>query len=122
MHSFELFGYDFMIDEAFKVYLIEANINPCLNVTSSFSSHFIANLLDNTFKVALDPLFNSGEFGSKKSSGETVPEIKYELIFDQVTDGTELEELYSNINTSTLNLIIGELNDELPTEAIMEED
>jgi tubulin monoglycylase TTLL3/8 len=32
-HSFEIFGYDFMIDEQFKVYLIEANTNPCLEVS-----------------------------------------------------------------------------------------
>ena len=29
-HSFEIFGYDFMVDEDFKVYLIEVNTNPCL--------------------------------------------------------------------------------------------
>ena len=28
--SFEVFGLDFMIDENFKVWLIEANTNPCL--------------------------------------------------------------------------------------------
>ena len=29
-NSFEIFGYDFMIDENFKVYLIECNTNPSL--------------------------------------------------------------------------------------------
>lgn len=33
--SFELFGYDFMIDEDFKVWLIEVNTNPCLALSSS---------------------------------------------------------------------------------------
>ena len=33
-HSFEVFGYDFMIDENFKVYLIEANTNPSLEITA----------------------------------------------------------------------------------------
>ena len=28
INAFEIFGYDFMIDEDFKVYLIEANTNP----------------------------------------------------------------------------------------------
>jgi D-alanine-D-alanine ligase-like ATP-grasp enzyme len=32
-NCFELFGYDFMIDENFKVYLIEANTNPCLEIS-----------------------------------------------------------------------------------------
>jgi len=30
-----------MIDKNFNVYLIEANINPCLGVTSNFSAQFI---------------------------------------------------------------------------------
>lgn len=30
MFGYELFGLDFMIDDNFKVWLIEANTNPCL--------------------------------------------------------------------------------------------
>lgn len=30
MFGYELFGLDFMIDESFKVWLIEVNTNPCL--------------------------------------------------------------------------------------------
>ena len=29
-HSFEVLGYDFMIDEAYKVWLIEVNTNPAI--------------------------------------------------------------------------------------------
>jgi tubulin--tyrosine ligase len=29
-NNFEIFGLDFMIDEDFKVWLIEVNTNPCL--------------------------------------------------------------------------------------------
>ena len=32
--SFEIFGYDFMIDEEFKPWLIEVNTNPCLELAS----------------------------------------------------------------------------------------
>ena len=31
---FELFGMDFMIDEAFRPWLIEINTNPCLETSS----------------------------------------------------------------------------------------
>jgi len=34
-HTFEIFGFDFMLDEDFKVYLIEVNTNPCLETNSS---------------------------------------------------------------------------------------
>lgn len=48
--SYELYGYDLMIDDNFKVYLIEANINPCMGVTSTFSARYIPMLLENVFK------------------------------------------------------------------------
>ena len=31
----EIFGLDFMIDENFKVWLIEVNTNPCLEISST---------------------------------------------------------------------------------------
>jgi len=49
-HTFELFGYDFMIDNMFKTYLIEVNTNPCLDITSKFSEHFIPKLIENVLK------------------------------------------------------------------------
>lgn len=56
-NSFELFGYDFMIDENFRVYLIEANTNPCLEVCCPLLSRIIPEVIDNTFRIGLDPLF-----------------------------------------------------------------
>jgi hypothetical protein len=56
-NCFELFGYDFMIDEDFRVYLIEANTNPCLEVACPLQARIIPEVLDNTFRIALDPLF-----------------------------------------------------------------
>lgn len=32
-HSFEIYGYDFMLDSEYRVYLIEVNTNPCIETT-----------------------------------------------------------------------------------------
>lgn len=46
-----------MIDENFKVYLIEANTNPCLEISSPLLSKLIPSMLENAFKIAVDPIF-----------------------------------------------------------------
>ena len=33
-YSFEIFGYDFIVDEKFNVWLIEINTNPCIEESS----------------------------------------------------------------------------------------
>ena len=118
LHSFELFGYDFMIDEDFKVYLIEVNINPCLSITSAFSSRFIPSLIDNTLKIVLDPMFPPPpEFANRKYSINVLPKIKYELIFDQKVDGPEIDTLYKNEGLSKKDRDrINELNAEIDEE------
>jgi hypothetical protein len=65
LHSFEVLGYDFMIDEDFKVWLIEINTNPCLELSSSYLSKIIPEMIDNSFRIAIDPLFPPPE-GHKK--------------------------------------------------------
>ncbi|CAI2377303.1 unnamed protein product [Moneuplotes crassus] len=55
-NCFELFGYDFMVTDDFKVYLIEVNTNPCLETPCSLLSRIISSVLDNSFRIALDPL------------------------------------------------------------------
>ena len=58
-NCFEIFGYDFMIDENFKVYLIEVNTNPSLEYKSGTSvlAQLIPELLDTSFRIAIDPLY-----------------------------------------------------------------
>ena len=46
----ELFGLDFIIDENYKVWLLEVNTNPSLELSSSLLAKMIPALLDNLFK------------------------------------------------------------------------
>jgi len=59
LNSFEIFGYDFMLDENFKLSLIEVNTNPCLETESPLLARIIPELIESTFKIVLDPIFPS---------------------------------------------------------------
>ena len=56
-NTFEILGYDFMIDEDFKIYLIEANTNPCLDRCCPLLSRLIPSMIENSILIGLDPLF-----------------------------------------------------------------
>jgi hypothetical protein len=54
---FEIFGYDFLIDERMKTWLIEVNTNPCLEESSPLLGQLIPRMLDDAFKMTLDKIF-----------------------------------------------------------------
>jgi D-alanine-D-alanine ligase-like ATP-grasp enzyme len=56
-HCMEIFGYDFMIDENLKPWLIEVNTNPCLEETSSLLKEYLPRMLDDAFKLTIDLVF-----------------------------------------------------------------
>ena len=49
-YTFEIFGYDFMLDSDFKLYLIEVNTNPCLEASSTLLGKLITNMVDCALK------------------------------------------------------------------------
>lgn len=49
-NNFELFGFDFMIDQNFKLWLIEINTNPCLQVSCPVLQRVIPAVIQNTFR------------------------------------------------------------------------
>ena len=65
-NTFEILGYDFMIDEQFKLSLIEVNTNPSLDSESPLLARIMPDLIDNTFKIVLDPLLPSPDLVSNK--------------------------------------------------------
>ena len=56
-NCFELFGFDFLIDEDFRVWLIEVNTNPYLGIPNEYIKVLLPNMLDDLFRLVLDPVF-----------------------------------------------------------------
>ena len=58
-NSFELFGLDFMIDEDFRVWLIEVNTNPYIGIHNDSMKDLLPSMLGGLFKIVLDPVFEN---------------------------------------------------------------
>lgn len=57
---FEVFGYDFMVDEVdCKPWLIEVNTNPCLEESSPLLEQLLPRMIDDAFELTLDKMFPS---------------------------------------------------------------
>ena len=58
-YQFEIFGYDFMIDEDFNVFLIEINTNPGLEESSPWIKVIVPRMLDDALRLTIDQLFET---------------------------------------------------------------
>ena len=63
----QIFGYDFMIDEEMRPWLIEANTNPCIEQSSLILENLIPRMLDDAFKLTLDEIFPQSSEGHKSN-------------------------------------------------------
>lgn len=53
----EIFGYDFILDENQKPWLIEVNTNPCLEESSTLLRNLIPRMIDDSLKLTVDVIF-----------------------------------------------------------------
>ena len=59
-HQFEIFGYDFMLDSDFNLFLIEVNTNPGLEESSPWIKIIVPRMLDDALRLTIDKIFEPG--------------------------------------------------------------
>ena len=76
-YQFEIFGYDFMLDEDFNLFLIEINDDPGIEESSPWIQIIVPRMLDDALRLTLDQIFPPNydfsknykrEDGTKKSN------------------------------------------------------
>ena len=69
--SFEIFGFDFIVDAGFKTWLIEVNTNPWLEESSKILQAYIPRMIDDALKLTIDVIFKRKIFTSSTDHTET---------------------------------------------------
>ena len=54
INCFEIFGCDFILDEKYKPYLLEINMNPGLEISSPLISKLVPRMVDDALKLTID--------------------------------------------------------------------
>lgn len=55
-NCFELFGFDFLLDEDFRIWLIEVNFNPFLGTPNDYMTVLVPHMIEDMLKIVLDPV------------------------------------------------------------------
>ena len=56
-YTFELFGFDFILDEDMNTWLIEVNTNPCLEESSKLLRGLLPRMIEDMLQLTIDNLF-----------------------------------------------------------------
>lgn len=71
-HCFELFGYDFILDSDFNVWLIEVNTNPCIEESSELLKVYLPRMIEDMLKLTIDQIFTKFKKSKPKKSTNSV--------------------------------------------------
>jgi len=56
---FEIFGFDFIVDNNFEVFLLEANTNPGLEESSELIKMLVPRMIDDMLRLTVDKIFDT---------------------------------------------------------------
>ena len=73
-HASELFGFDFMIDEDFRVWLIECNTNPYFGIPNKFIADLLPRMFSELLEITVDTVY-------PPKRKYPLPERNFELVY-----------------------------------------
>ena len=103
--QFEIFGYDFMLDTDFNLFLIEINTNPGLEISSPWIKVIVPRMLDDALRLTIDKVFHSVYDFTKiykedkidePTSKENIGETSNKNIIQNLNDGKKIEDEEKN--------------------------
>ena len=94
-YCFEIFGYDFMMDEDKNVYLIEINTNPGLEISSKLIEILVPRMIDDALRLTIDDLFKT-KFADEWTDEKGNYKSNYHV--DGYEDNENMWEFICNIN------------------------
>lgn len=70
---FELFGYDFILDEDFNTWLIEINTNPCIEESSELLKMLLPRMIEDMMKLTIDVVFPKNRLKKRQNKEPMSP-------------------------------------------------
>ena len=92
---FEIFGYDFIIDNDFKPWILEINNNPGLCISSPVIKKLVPRMLDDAFRLTIDKIFET-RYSPEVIDSDGNYKSKYQL--DGFSDEENVFEFLCNLN------------------------
>ena len=77
---FELFGFDFLLDEDFRIWLIEINYNPFLGMPNAYMQELVPRMINDLLKIVIDPVLKP------KNIHEPERPNDFEIIYRDASD------------------------------------
>ena len=98
--SFQIIGYDFIVDQKYNPWILEINDNPGIEISSELISHLIPRMIDDAIRLTVDKVFPT-EYDKEVISEDGKNYVsKYHL--DGFNDEENVFEFLCNVDHSFL--------------------